>query len=46
MFFFAKKNQKTFVFSPLKQPRQGHKGFLLLFFKKEVLSFSVSPCAS
>jgi len=37
LFFFKKKNQKTFV--PLRvlpaRPRQPGKSFLLLFFKKE-----------
>jgi hypothetical protein len=41
MFFFEKKNQKTFI--PLRtlpaSPRQPSKSFLLLFFKKEVLLF-------
>jgi hypothetical protein len=40
-FFFEKKNQKTFdpLGSALATPRlQSRKSFLLLFFKKEVLS--------
>jgi hypothetical protein len=37
MFFFEKKNQKTFVFSG--DSGQHEKSFLLLFFKKEVLPF-------
>jgi hypothetical protein len=46
MFFFEKKNQKTFVPSGTRltnSPRQPEKSFLLLFFKKEVLVF---PCLS
>jgi len=37
MFFFEKKNQKTFVFS--RGLATARKSFLLLFFKKEVLAF-------
>jgi hypothetical protein len=40
MFFFEKKNQKTFVYLRLAcsgSPGQEIKSFLLLFFKKEVL---------
>jgi hypothetical protein len=42
MFFFEKKNQKTFASSrvSLNSTHQRHKSFLLLFFKKEVLPFS------
>jgi hypothetical protein len=35
MFFFEKKNQKTFIHLA---PEPRDKSFLLLFFKKEVLS--------
>jgi len=40
MFFFEKKNQKTFATSHTlpENPRQPNKSFLLLFFKKEDLS--------
>jgi len=45
MFFFEKKNQKTF--DPLLRrvfgTEQTSKSFLLLFFKKEVLSSYTSP---
>jgi len=40
MFFFEKKNQKTFI--PLAAVPM-NKSFLLLFFKKEVLSFFYCP---
>jgi len=42
MFFFEKKNQKTFVSFVrvcCNTRVQRHKSFLLLFFKKEVLAF-------
>jgi hypothetical protein len=41
MFFFEKKNQKTFVRcrGPMTKTRLKNKSFLLLFFKKEDLSF-------
>jgi len=44
MYFFEKKNQKTFI--PLRyacsnERIQGNKRFLLLFFKKEVLPVNV-----
>jgi len=40
MFFFEKKNQKTFVPSQRRRGvSAGNKSFLLLFFKKEVLSY-------
>jgi hypothetical protein len=44
MFFFEKKNQKTFVPVPTLPARLAPtvKSFLLLFFKKEDLSFLVS----
>jgi len=44
MFFFEKKNQKTFASlrAPVRSPRQPNKSFLLLFFKKEAL---LSLCA-
>jgi hypothetical protein len=47
MFFFEKKNQKTFPGAarrhgtgrrPGAKPRSARKGFLVLFFKKEPLS--------
>jgi len=45
MFFFEKKNQKTFI--PLRTlpatPAPIAKSFLLLFFKKEDLAFFWSP---
>jgi len=39
MFFFEKKNQKTFITwrAPRRQRAQRDKSFLLLFFKKEDL---------
>jgi len=42
MFFFEKKNQKTFDFwiVLLKRRATAEKSFLLLFFKKEVLAFT------
>jgi hypothetical protein len=53
MFFFEKKNQKTFIcFGPIGASR-GHserweidKSFLLLFFKKEVLSYCLGRRSS
>jgi hypothetical protein len=41
MFFFEKKNQKTFAFLARadRTPATANKSFLLLFFKKEVLPF-------
>jgi hypothetical protein len=42
MFFFEKKNQKTFVHLDLvwsSRFTKGIKSFLLIFFKKEVLSY-------
>ncbi len=41
MFFFEKKNQKTFATWPrrFQQPRPIDKSFLVLFFKKELLAF-------
>jgi hypothetical protein len=41
VFFFEKKNQKTFVFRRafLRGLATALKSFLLLFFKKEVLAF-------
>jgi len=41
MFFFEKKNQKTFghLRAPVVTLSLMNKSFLLLFFKKEVLSF-------
>jgi hypothetical protein len=44
-FFFKKKNQKTFdslASGAARSRHQINKSFLLLFFKKEVLSFSSS----
>jgi len=40
MFFFEKKNQKTFAFLVRadRESATANKSFLLLFFKKEVLS--------
>jgi len=43
MFFFEKKNQKTFASLETcveTHVAKKHKSFLLLFFKKEVLAFS------
>jgi hypothetical protein len=47
VFFFEKKNQKTFVTWLGAAPRseRNAKSFLLLFFKKEVLAFLVSTRA-
>ncbi len=44
MFFFEKKNQKTFATwrMPTAAHRQSFKSFLLLFFKKEALQSLVS----
>jgi hypothetical protein len=47
MFFSEEKNQKTFIFQPLPRSRPWpasfrrarHKSLLLLFFRKEELSF-------
>jgi hypothetical protein len=44
MFFFEKKNQKTFGpwAEPIRRVRsQMNESFLVLFFKKEVLSFAI-----
>jgi general secretion pathway protein D len=51
MFFFEKKNQKTFASlagCPVQAPRFRVKGFWLLFFRKEVLAFALlaSGCQS